>query len=358
MSRPLSLRTRFALFFALVATCALLLFSGLMAVVLITEELEEQATGEELDPDPVWDPIRKVALAFVLVAPVSVVMGTFLGFTLAKRALAPMREANARVLAARASDLDLTLPVRGTGDEWDVLAQTLNRLLGEARGAMNRIRRFTGDAAHELRTPLTSIIGTAEVTLRRNRSASDYREALQGIEADGLRLASLVDALLTLARADGGVLAAAAATARLDAVAQDAVARCAHEAGRLGKSIELSARAAPLPIAGDGLLLGRIVDNLLENALKHGGPQVRLVVSQSADFARLEVMDDGPGIPHAFQPRLFERFSRADPVGGSWGLGLGLALSRAIAEAHGGSLSYAPGPRGATFLLELPLLRA
>src|SRR5207245_10931770 len=104
--------------------------------------------------------------------------GAFRARALGRGARAPMRGAGRRAAAARASDWNLTLPKTGADDEWDELAGTLNALLEDARGSLLRMRRFTADAAHELRTPVTTIIGEAEVALRRDRSVEELRSAL------------------------------------------------------------------------------------------------------------------------------------------------------------------------------------
>jgi signal transduction histidine kinase len=218
---------------------------------------------------------------------------------------------------------------------------------------MERMRRFTADAAHELRTPLTAMIGEAEVTLRKERSAEALRQSLEAVHEDAERLARLVDALLLLARADAGTLLARSGEVELGDVARDAVAR----AKRLQTQKEIHAElvAEPLPLSrGDADLLGRAVGNLLDNALRHARSRVELSVGMEGAAAVIRVSDDGAGVPPGVEDEIFARFFRADASRTGEGTGLGLAITRAIAEAYGGKLSL-ESALPATFRLELPL---
>jgi methyl-accepting chemotaxis protein len=138
----LTLRARLALSFAAAVAGALLVFSAVVVAVFSLSEMSDKAEEE------IGENTRRVLISMAIAAPAAIGGAAGLGLWLARRAVAPLQEASARARAARSSELDLTLPVRGTGDEWDELAGTLNALLADARGAMDRIRRFTADAAH------------------------------------------------------------------------------------------------------------------------------------------------------------------------------------------------------------------
>lgn len=345
MRRPLTLTTRLTLFFAGAVLASTLLYGALVTAVLALGEWHEQHHAPPGPPaeglfDDAWQALGALALG----APVAVLGAVVLGRTLARQALAPMREASARARAARAAELDLSLPVRGTGDEWDELASTLNTLLADARGAFARIRTFTADAAHELRTPLTVIMGEAEVALRRPRTAEEYHRTLELVHEEGRGLARLVDALLLLARGDAGVLATQREPVDLAALASQAVERAERVPRASGVGLELA--AAPAWVDGNPVLLSHVFDNLLANALRYGRGRVRVEVRATDADACLTVTDDGPGVEPAFLPRLFQRFARADGARSGGGTGLGLALSRTIAEAHGGTLSFERSPQG------------
>ena len=355
-----SLRARLALSFAAAVAGSLIAFScTVIAVMTAAEQGERHAVGEgevgSVEENDLHQDVHRVLVAMALAAPFAIGGAAALGLWFARRALAPLKEASARGRAARAAELDLTLPVRGTGDEWDELATTLNTLLADGRSALERIRRFTADAAHELRTPLTAIIGEAEVCLRRERTVDELRLSLTSVREDAVRLAGVVDALLTLARADSGTLLAATEPCALEAVAREAAERALADrrhAGLPEGQVEVSGSSGH--VRGDHVLLVRALRNLIDNGLRHGGGQVSVRLCEAGSGrARIEVADSGPGIPAELRPKLFERFARADPARSSGGLGLGLAIARAIAKAHGGSLELKPSPSGALFELEL-----
>ncbi|MFY0579955.1 sensor histidine kinase [Cystobacter fuscus] len=362
MSRRLGLRAQLALAFSLAVTLALVLFSATVIVLHESEERreEEARAAGRAEPEDPHDGTWRVVFAMLVALPLAVAGSAGAGVLLARRALLPLREAAERAEAARTSPLELTLPLYGRGDEWDSLAATLNLLLADARASVERIRRFTGDAAHELRTPLTALLGEAELALRREREPAELRASLEIVQEEGQRMARLVESLLTLARAEAGMLLSTPlATVSLDALCWEAVARARAAAGRRGAPVkEIACVGSAGEVLGDGVLLLRVVENLLDNALRHGGGVgVELRLAEGDGRARIEVRDRGPGVPEPLVPRLFGRFIRADEARTGEGFGLGLSLCRAIAEAHGGSLTYEPGHPGATFILEVPRAR-
>lgn len=354
-----TLRDRLALFFAGAVLATILVFGGLMTAVLVTQEwLERRDAGPGAEQEGLFDEVWPVLGAMAFAAPAAVLGAGALGRTLARRALAPMREANTRARAARASELDLSLPVRGTGDEWDELASTLNALLADARGSVERIRHFTADAAHELRTPLAVIIGETEVVLRRERPAEDYRRTLEVVHEESRGLAALVDMLLLLARADAGMLVRAGEPVDLFLLARDATQRAERLREVRARSVRIELSGDSTLVRGDPMFLARVLDNLLSNAIRHGRERVRVEVRATSEGGCASVADDGAGVEPSFEPRLFHRFARADGARGGEGTGLGLAISRAIVEAHGGSISYARTARGESlFSFQLPALR-
>ena len=348
-----TLRARLALSFAGAVAAALVAFSfAVVAVLAIGERAEHRAGGRPFDLRDLEDAPR-VLLSMALVAPFAIGGAAALGLWLARRALLPLQEASARARAARSAAFDLTLPLRGNFDEWDELAVTLNALLGDGRASFERIRRFTADAGHELRTPLTAIISEADVTLRRPRTADELRASLLLIRESAAGLAGVIDALLTLARADAGALRPMPAPCALHELAVEARAQALLGAGdRPGMTVSIEGAAPSL--RGDRILLVRALRNLIENGLRHGGGQVRVRLREQDGRAAVRVDDDGPGIPERLRPLLFQRFARDDDARSSGGIGLGLSLARAIAEAHGGTLLLLPSARGASFELTLP----
>jgi signal transduction histidine kinase len=354
----LALRHRLALLFATAVGAALLISAaatiGVIALQTEAHRQDEIKRGLAPDDDDLLV-VPRAAAAMAIVAPLAVAAAAVLGLYLARRALAPMREASRRVAAARASELDLTLPVTGAADEWDDLASTLNALLADARGSMFRMRRFTADAAHELRTPVTTILGEAEVALRRKRTEEELRAALVTVKDEAQRIAQLLEALLSLARADAGTLLSSRTVLPLGDVVEAAVLRARERASQNGHAaIRVESTPTSVLVEGNGLLLSRAFENLLDNAIRHARAQVTVTVGTDGTMARIRVADDGPGISPDLVSNLFERFARGDSARSGEGFGLGLSISRAIAQAHGGTLELRPSSSGALFELALP----
>ena len=219
-----------------------------------------------------------------------------------------------------------------------------------------KLRRFVADASHELRTPLAAIRAYAELFTRgAERRPEDLARSMAGITRESERMSLLVEDLLLLARLDEGRPLAREAV-ELDQVVAEAVDTALTVEPE--RSISLDAEQAV--VLGDRDRLRQIVDNLLANVREHTPPEtpVRVSVSTSDGTARIEVEDAGPGMAPEEAERVFERFYRADPsrARASGGVGLGLSIVAAVAEAHGGEVSARSEPgRGSTFRISLPL---
>jgi two-component system heavy metal sensor histidine kinase CusS len=346
--------------FAAAAAATLVVFSVIvLAVLTAADRAEAVRRGRAAPNEEFAENMRGVLEAMAIATPAAVGGAALLGVWLARRAVAPLEEASARARAARASELNLMLPLNRSGDEWDQLAATLNTLLADSRGAMERIRRFTADAAHELRTPLTAILGETEVAMRRERSAAELRTSLEVIREEAGRLSALIDALFMLARADartlipdrGTIWAADEALREAADLALSDSRRAGIEAG----SIEILGAGGTL--CGDRVLVVRALRNLLDNALRHGGGKARVKLAANDTAVHVRIEDSGPGISDRLRPVLFERFARGNESRSSDGFGLGLAIARTIVEAHGGSLKLGASQQGAAFELDLPRAR-
>ncbi|AKQ66070.1 sensor histidine kinase [Myxococcus hansupus] len=363
MRRPLTLRAHLTLFFASAVLGTLLLYGGAVTAILVwgewRERLERHSAPAEAtkqaDEEGLFDEALQALGAMALTAPLAALGAAVLGSALARRAMAPLRDASERARAARASKLDLSLPVRGNGDEWDQLASTLNELLADARASFERIRAFTSDAAHEFRTPLTVILGETEVSLRRERTPEEYRRSLEIVFEETQRLARLVDELLQLARSDAGARVMNTEPLDLYALAREALEQTRRHVAAQARSLTLELVGATTPIHGNPILLTRLLENLLDNARRHARSHIRVEIITTGSEVLTTVSDDGVGVDAAFLPRLFERFARADVSRSTEGTGLGLALSRTIAEAHGGALAYQRRGEESHFTFRLPL---
>jgi two-component system OmpR family sensor kinase len=243
-------------------------------------------------------------------------------------------------------------------DELGELVDTFNSMLARLEAAFDGLHRFTADASHELRAPLTLMRAELEGSLSRPRSQSQYRQSQEMLQVEVEHLSRLVDQLLILARADAGALAPAVEHIDVADFVHETAGRWEAIAERQGTYIQVTAPQSGT-VEADPSLVRRVLDNLVENAIRHApdGTGVMLRSYRAGDGWSFEVADRGSGVPPEYRDRLFTRFGRADDVRtphGS-GAGLGLALSAAIAGAHGGSLELVEGVgEGATFRLHLP----
>jgi two-component system OmpR family sensor kinase len=219
------------------------------------------------------------------------------------------------------------------------------------------------EASHELRTPIAVIRGEADLALsKENRGRAEYREALAVIGAESRRMTRVVEDLFLLARADAGQLQITVTGFDLGAIAASTVRSAQSMAA--ARSITLTARAeGTIPVRADEALVGRVIRNLIDNAIKYGrqGGTVEVEASAPDGVPTVAIRDDGPGISPEIQRRIFDRFYRgpesraADAAGDGGGAGLGLAIAKGIAEAHGGTLTLRhSSPEGTEFRLTLP----
>jgi two-component system, OmpR family, heavy metal sensor histidine kinase CusS len=286
------------------------------------------------------------------------------GYVIALRATRPMAWINATAARLQPEKLDERLPIRGTGDELDLLSQTINHLLDRIASYIDRNREFVANAAHELRSPLAAIRSSVEVALSRERSPEEYDALLAEVMEECDHLSSLVKRLLLLAEGDAGRLAARGQTARLDKIVRESVEMFAGVAESQGVEIDVGELPAAT-VPGDEFYLRQVVRNLLDNAIKFSPPPGKVTVALSVDAAArsatLSVRDRGLGIPAADLPHVFERFYRGDKARqrepGRAGNGLGLSICQAIVQALHGNIAVDSKPgEGSTFTVRLPLV--
>jgi heavy metal sensor kinase len=310
--------------------------------------------------------LESVTASFGIAIPLAVLLASAGGYFLARRSLSPVVAMSGQAGRIGAENLHQRLEVRNARDELGHLAQSFNSLLDRLDQSFERQRRFMADASHELRTPVAILCGEADVTLSQsNRSTAEYKASLCILGAEAKRLKHIVEDLFTLARADAGQHPLMLEYFYLDELA----AECARNVRTLASPKQITLRCeAPkeMLICADEALLRRMLMNLLDNAIKYTpeGGTVSITSEEQSGFYVVSIRDTGQGIPSELQPRIFERFFRADKVrsrsedkGG--GAGLGLSISLWIAEAHGGRLELThSGQDGSTFKVFLPVKAA
>lgn len=251
------------------------------------------------------------------------------------------------------------LPVETDENELDRLAATINAMIARLEGSFAALRRFTADASHELKTPLTVLRADIERAMQSRKVAFDQLPALEEALAETARMADLVEALLTLARADEGRFDIHRELVPLEPLVRDVFETALILGEASGATVSLSA-AEPLTVDGDPVRLRQLLLNLVTNALKYTPRDgtVSLLLERRGDRAVFAVQDSGVGIAAADLPFIFDRFWRADRArsrgGERSGFGLGLAIAQWIAHAHGGNIGVSSRlGRGSTFTVSL-----
>lgn len=281
------------------------------------------------------------------------------GYLLSKHALRPVEHMARRAHEINAERLGTRLDVENPEDELGRLAAVFNDTLARLERSFEQLRRFTSDASHELRTPLAAIRTVGEMGLRKNGSRQDYREAIGSMLEEAGRLTRLVDTLLTIARADSGQMQLILTPIRILPFVRDVASMLEVLAEEKSQIVTVDGDD-DIEIETDQVILGQVLVNLLDNAVKYSPPggRVSMRVRRQADqVVSVEVEDSGPGIPASHRANVFDRFYRVDDSRAreSGGAGLGLAIAKWGAEAHGGSLEVdCPGESGCVFRLLLP----
>jgi len=302
--------------------------------------------------------LRAFRLKMIPVLAVTLILSAFVSHRIARRGIRPVEEIAREAGRIRSSTLDRRIATAGLPVEIAALASTFNDMLARLEEAFSRLAQFSADIAHELRTPINTLRGEAEVALGKARTPEEYREVLGSALEEYARVARLIESLLFLARAeDPGTQVR---RERLDVPRELQAIREFYEAGAGEKKVALDVQAAPgLSAELDRTLFQRAVGNLTENALAHTGAGGRVTIAASRENGslRLEVSDDGEGIPPEHLPHVFDRLYRVDRsrTGSTGGAGLGLAIVKSIAHLHGGDAAIASQPgKGTRVTLLLP----
>ena len=284
----------------------------------------------------------------LIAGPIALLLASAAGYLLAGFALRSVETMRRRAASISAQTPGARLPVPQTGDELERLGETLNEMLCRLESALERERGFVADAGHELRTPLTIVRTELELALRQAGSVDELKGAIGRSAQEVDRLSQLAEDLLLIARSEDRGLPLRIERVDVDQLFAGVVRRVELRAQAEAKRVTASSAGAT--VQGDRIRLEQALVNLVDNALRYGGDSITL----AARGEELHVTDDGPGFPPGFLDRAFERFSRADAARGRSGAGLGLAIVRTNAEAHGGSAHAANRAPGADVWLSLP----
>jgi heavy metal sensor kinase len=285
--------------------------------------------------------LHRLLVALLIGGPVALLLASLAGYGVAAAALRPVESMRREAAEVSVRRPGRRLPVPPADDEIGRLGETLNDMLARLEAAFERERGFTADASHELRTPLSVLRTELELALREGRTEDELRDALRSAAEETDRLSRLAEDLLVLARSDQGEL-----KLHTEQVpAREVLERARRRYAARGGSIDV-VPDGNLRVLVDPPRIDQALANLVENALRHGGGEVKLAAEERDGAVELHVRDAGPGFPDEFLPSAFQRFTRADPARRRGGAGLGLAIVLAIAEAHGGEAEVRNRPEG------------
>jgi heavy metal sensor kinase len=308
----------------------------------------------------VFEVLSNLFSLFIIMVPASLLISVLGGFFLAKASLQPVDVITQTARDITAQNLDQRIPHKGVNDELGRLTSTFNDMIGRLQHSFDQIQQFSIDASHELRTPLTIMRGEIEMALRTQQTSDDYRLVLSSTLDEIMRMSSIIDNLLTLAKADVG-----ACTLNLETLSLSTIVKELYEDGAIlaePKNIcVILQRLDDITMLGDDVRLHQMLLNIVSNAVKYTPEdgEVRLSLTHDDGFAIIQVADTGIGIPPDHLEKIFDRFYRVDKgrsreMGGT---GLGLSIAKWAAEAHGGEILVESTPAvGSTFTVMLPIV--
>lgn len=316
----------------------------------IVGALQVSRSREEVDKA-----IRELGRTLAVMVPVMLVLAAGVGYLLAGWALRPVSRITTLAAAISAHDLHERLNLDLPNDELGRLAQTFDSMLERMQHGFELQAQFTGNAAHELRTPLTMMRGQIDLAKGRARTVADYQEAIDQLDIDVVRMTSLTETLLALARADNGQLVIDASPFDI-ADTIDAVVDL-YRSTTEGTGIDVDSRCEPLMVIGDEHLIIQVLVNLVDNAIAFtpAGGTITISGERDRDEAIVRVIDTGSGIAPEHHERVFDRFYRATSSHRD-GAGLGLAICKVIVENHGGTIRLdSVAGEGTTVEMRLPI---
>lgn len=309
--------------------------------------------------EPVYRAMELFAIAAGLMFPVVVGVAAFAAKRMSRRILAPVQNIAVQAGQITSNRLHERIPVNGTGDEIDQLAEVFNQTLTRLDESFRHLRQFTADASHELRTPLAAIRAIGEVGLDRDGTRQEYRELVGSMLEEVNRLTRLVDDLLMISRGDSGAIHLNYSTVPVFDLIRETLSLLEPLADDKEQTFVLAGDQTAT-VDGDPIFLRQALINIVHNAIKYSPRRaaIHLAVDRETEgFVTVSVHDAGPGIPPEHASRIFDRFYRVDrgrsrDVGG---FGLGLAIAQWAVEAHEGSISVSSAPGdGSTFRISLP----
>ncbi|MBP8626593.1 MAG: heavy metal sensor histidine kinase [Syntrophorhabdaceae bacterium] len=302
--------------------------------------------------------MRRLLIIFLISIPTSIAITTISGYFLSRKALRPVDKIRRAAIKISSSNLDERIDIGEKRDELGRLATTFNDMIERLKDSFQRVNQFSIDVSHELKTPLTILKGETEVTLRKDRSIEDYKNLLKSNLEEIDRMTSIIDDLLLLSKADSKDISLKTEEISLKDLIIDVCLDMQIFAKNKGVKLILG-NIDEVRLQGDELKLRRMLCNIIENGIKYTpeGGKVEVYSSSSNGYININIRDNGIGISESDIKFIFDRFYRGDKSRRrESGSGLGLSISKWIAEAHGGSIEATSSPsQGSLFTVRLPL---
>ena len=310
--------------------------------------------------DDFYEALDHFALLLFISIPTLLLCAAAGGYWISARALAPVDQITQTARTIGAQNLSSRLVVPQTRDELQRLSETLNGMLDRLESSFKKITQFTADASHELRTPVAVMRTRAELSLRKARTAEEYRDVIAEVLTELEKTSGLIEQLMFLARADSGSETVRFTPTNVAEVLREAC----HQGSALAEAKQIAFQEeipdGSIWVQGDATSLRRLFLILIDNAVKYtpANGQVEVSLRQNNGYAVTQVSDTGIGIAEADLANVFERFYRADKARTreSGGVGLGLSIGRWITEVHAGTIEVHSLPgRGSTFQIRFPI---
>lgn len=303
--------------------------------------------------------LRRLLIILVLAGPILLLLSSFGGYFLVRKAFSPVKEIVGIVRKITAEDLSHRIESIGSKDEIGELVETLNDMISRLESSFKQIKQFSSDISHELKTPLTAMRGEIEVALKKERQNEEYKKVLKSLLEEINKLQKIIDNLLFLARIESKNIKLSFEKVQLDEILLEAFEEIETLAKRKKISLILK-RVDQASVEGDETLIKRLFVNLIDNAIKytHEDGKVEISLTKERNFAKFIIKDTGIGIPENEIPYIFDRFYRVEKARSreTGGSGLGLAIAKWIVEAHKGKIEVrSKVSEGSLFAISFPI---